>query len=116
VAYVAQLAKQIGAELLVVNVTGGYDLPDGIFKQFTHTQNAWLDEMLDAVSADISRQSQSQALSMGLSSVHPESRRGDVAQSISGSRTRLRRTRSWSASAVQAALRDCYSAAFRKNS
>lgn len=38
--------KGFGTELLIVNVIGGYGLPGGVFRQITHVQTAWLEEML----------------------------------------------------------------------
>ena len=43
--YAARRAKNQGADLLIVNVSGG--LPDGLLKSFTHAQHAWLKELLE---------------------------------------------------------------------
>lgn len=51
--YAAHLAKAESAELLIVNVIGGYGLPDKVTRAFTHAQNAWLEEMLQSLSAQM---------------------------------------------------------------
>ena len=38
--YAARRAKDDGAELLIVNVIGGYGLPDKLFMAFTHDQHS----------------------------------------------------------------------------
>lgn len=80
--YAAQMAKDSGAELLVVNVIGDQGLPGEIFQQFTRAQQSWLNERLEALSADLLRRAQDSARTLGVPSVHLESRRGDIAQTI----------------------------------
>ena len=36
VEYAAKLAKRDDASLTIVNIIGGYGLPDGVFSHFTH--------------------------------------------------------------------------------
>lgn len=43
--YTARQAKESGAELLIVNVIGGYGRPGNLLEQFTGAQQAWLKEM-----------------------------------------------------------------------
>ena len=45
--YAAHQAKTDGAELLIVNVIGGYGLPDKVFMAFTRDQSIWLKELLE---------------------------------------------------------------------
>lgn len=80
--YAVRLAKDTGADLTVANVIGGYGLPGEAFRQFTRAQHAWLDEMLQALSAETLKHAQERARSLGMPSVHLESRRGEVAQTI----------------------------------
>ncbi len=47
VEYAAHLTKNEGDELLIVHVIGGYGLPDNLFRQFTHAEQAWLRERLE---------------------------------------------------------------------
>lgn len=80
--YAAELAKDAGAELVVVNVSDGYGLPGEIFNQFTRAQHAWLDEMLESASAEILNGARARAQAVGVASVQLESRRGVPAQTI----------------------------------
>jgi nucleotide-binding universal stress UspA family protein len=80
--YAAQLAKESGSRLMVVNVIGGYGLPGGLFRRFTQAQQVWLDELLESLSADILRQAQDRVRNLGFPSMHLESRRGDVAETL----------------------------------
>ena len=43
--YAARRAKDDGAELLIVNVIGGYGLPEKVFMAFTEAQHVWLKEL-----------------------------------------------------------------------
>jgi nucleotide-binding universal stress UspA family protein len=80
--YAAQLAKDSEAKLTVVNVIGGYGLPGELFRRFTRAQQAWLDELLDSLSADTLKLAQERIRKFGVSSIHLESRRGDAAETI----------------------------------
>ena len=40
--YAARWAKNVGADLLIVNIIGS--LPEKLLRNFTHAQHAWLDE------------------------------------------------------------------------
>lgn len=80
--YAAQLAKDTGARLLAVNVTGSDGLPGEIFRRLTRRQQIWLDEMFDSVATDILKQAQDRARQSGVESVELEARRGDVAHTI----------------------------------
>ncbi|HTT40109.1 MAG TPA: universal stress protein [Burkholderiales bacterium] len=80
--YAAQLAKDSGANLTVVNVIGGYGLPGELFRRFTAAQQVWLDELLETLSADTLRHAQDRVRSVGVGSMRLESRRGDVAETI----------------------------------
>lgn len=80
--YAAARAKADGAELLIVNVIGGYGLPDKVVRAFTHAQHAWLDELLASLSAEILNKARSRAQSIGVASIQLESRTGEVSQTI----------------------------------
>jgi nucleotide-binding universal stress UspA family protein len=74
--YAARLAKKDGADLLIVNVIGGYSLPDVLMSRFTHEQQTWWDELLDAISAEILIKARDRARAAGAGTVQLESRRG----------------------------------------
>ena len=80
--FAASLARDLGAELALANVIGGYGLPDEIFKRFTRAEAAWLDELLEAHSAQILKTARERAAKGGASLVAIESRRGDGAPTL----------------------------------
>ncbi len=80
--YAAHLAKAESAELLIVNVIGGYGLPDKVTRAFTHAQNAWLEEMLQSLSAQMLTKARDRVRGAGVGAILLESRSGDVAQTI----------------------------------
>ena len=82
VEYAAHLTKNEGDELLIVRVIGGYGLPDNLFRQFTHAEQAWLRERLESVSKKILNAARDRARSIGVKTVLLDSRTGDVAQTI----------------------------------
>jgi nucleotide-binding universal stress UspA family protein len=80
--YAAQRAKTDGAELLIVNVVGGYGLPEKAVRAFTHAQQAWLAELLASLSAETLTKARDRARGFGVSMIQLESREGDVARTI----------------------------------
>jgi nucleotide-binding universal stress UspA family protein len=80
--YAAQLAKTDGADLLIVNVIGGYSLPDKVFSSFTGAQQIWLKELLESLSAELLTKARDRALGVGVATIQLESRTGDVALTI----------------------------------
>jgi nucleotide-binding universal stress UspA family protein len=80
--FAGRLAKDVGADLTLVNVIGGYGLPGEAFRRLTRAEHAWLDELLESLSAEALRHAQERVRNLGVASVHLESRRGDVAQTI----------------------------------
>ena len=80
--YAARTAKDYGAELLIVNVIGGYGLPDKVFMAFSSTQQIWLKELLESVSAELLTKARDLAWSVGVTTIQLESRTGDVAQTV----------------------------------
>lgn len=80
--YAARVAQKDGADLLIVNVIGGYGLPDALVSRFTNEQQAWWDELLDSISAEILTKARDRAHTAGPLTVQLESRRGDVATTI----------------------------------
>ena len=59
--YAALQAKESGAELLIVNIIGGYGLPGKLLEQFTGAQHVWLKEMLAALSSTTLAQARDRA-------------------------------------------------------
>ncbi len=80
--YAARLAKTHGADLLIVNVIGGYGLPDKVLLSFTQGQQVWLTELLASLSAETLTKARDRARSAGVTMIRLESRKGDVAQTI----------------------------------
>jgi nucleotide-binding universal stress UspA family protein len=80
--YAARRAKDDGAELLIVNVIGGYGLPDKVLAAFTNDQNVLLKELLDSQSAQTPTAARDRARGAGAGTILLESRSGDVAQSV----------------------------------
>lgn len=82
VEYAARTAKDYGAELLIVNVIGGYGLPDKIFLAFTQAQQTWLRGLLTSLSGEILTKAREHAWRFGVATIELESRTGDVAQAV----------------------------------
>ena len=80
--YAARLAKDSAADLVIVNVIGGYGLPGEVFRRFTRGEHVWLEELLEALSAGILRGAQDRVRALGVASAQLASRRGEVAQTI----------------------------------
>ena len=80
--YAAHRAKDEGAELLIVNVVGGYGLPDQVFGRFIDGQEPWLRELLASLSAEMLTRARERARHIGVGTILIESRGGDVAQTI----------------------------------
>ncbi len=81
VAYAARLAKSEKADLVVVNVIG-QSIPEKIFERFTHAQQVWVKELLEAESAEILAKARDLARSAGRRTVAVESRSGNVARTV----------------------------------
>ena len=82
--YAARWAQRVDAELLIVNVIGGYGLPDRLMRAFTQAQQAWLQQMLEAASGEMLTKARERARAAGAATILLESRSGDVAASIIG--------------------------------
>jgi nucleotide-binding universal stress UspA family protein len=80
--YAADLAKREGAELIIVNVIGGFGLPDDLFAEFTEAHQAWLKEMLQSASARTLVKARERAHGAGVSAIRIESRAGNVPEAI----------------------------------
>jgi nucleotide-binding universal stress UspA family protein len=80
--FAAQLAKTYGANLLIINVMGGYGLPVELLRQFSNAEGAWLEEMLTFRSAEILTWARDRAQKIGAPTIVLESRRGNIAQAI----------------------------------
>jgi nucleotide-binding universal stress UspA family protein len=68
--------------LLVVNVVGGYGLPQKAMLQLTRSEQAWLKEFLESLSAETLTKARERARAAGADQIQLESRAGDVAQSV----------------------------------
>lgn len=80
--FAAHLAKDDGAELLIVNIMGGYGLPDGLFSTFTRAKHAWLKELLASLSAEILTKARDRARNVGVEGIQVNSCAGDIASTI----------------------------------
>ena len=82
VEYAAQLAKDYGTDLLIVNIIGGYGLPEKVFMAFTNARQTWLEEVLASLSAELLTKARDRARGVGVATIQLDSRTGDVAQTI----------------------------------
>ena len=82
VEYAARRAKDDDAELWIVNVMGGHGLPEQVVRAFTRAQHAWLDELLESLSAETLTDARQRAQKLGVSAVRLESRSGEPAAAI----------------------------------
>jgi nucleotide-binding universal stress UspA family protein len=80
--FAADLAKTYVADLLVINIRGGYGLSIELMRQFSDTDSAWFEELLKTRSAEILESARERAQSAGASTVVLESRSGHVAEAI----------------------------------
>jgi nucleotide-binding universal stress UspA family protein len=80
--YAARRAKADGAELLIVNVIGGYGLPETAFMAFTNDRDVLLKELLASQSAATLTTARDRAREAGASTIILESRTGEAAQTI----------------------------------
>jgi nucleotide-binding universal stress UspA family protein len=82
--FAADLAKTYGANLLIINVMGGYGLSIELLRQFSDTDGVWFEELLKTTSAEILKSARDRAHSAGAPTIVLESRSGNVAQAILG--------------------------------
>ncbi len=80
--YAAGLAKREGADLLIANVIGGYGLPHKAMMRLTQSEQVWLKELLELISAETLTKARARAQGSGVAGIQLESRPGDVAQSL----------------------------------
>lgn len=80
--YAAQQAKDYNADLLIVNVIGGFGILDDVFLRATEGQQVWLKELLDTRSAEILTEGRRRALGIGTGTVQLASRAGRVAETV----------------------------------
>ncbi len=80
--FAADMAKTYGADLLIINIRGGYGLSVELVRQFSNTDSAWFEELLKTRSAEILESARERALSAGASTIVLESRSGHVAEAI----------------------------------
>ncbi|WP_434666929.1 universal stress protein [Paraburkholderia sp. A3BS-1L] len=67
---------------MIVNVIGGYGLPEKALRSLTQARKVWFDEMLAALSAETLKDARDRAWSIGAKSVELESRAGEVAPTL----------------------------------
>jgi nucleotide-binding universal stress UspA family protein len=77
--YAAQWAKSNGADLLIVSVVGGHDLPETMF---TQPQQIWFKDLLASQSAEVLTAARDRARNAGVTMIQLESRVGEVAPTI----------------------------------
>jgi nucleotide-binding universal stress UspA family protein len=82
VEYAADLAKRESADLLIVNIVGGYGLPDKAMLRLTQSEQVWLREFLESSSAETLTKARESARAAGAEKIELESRPGDVAHSV----------------------------------
>lgn len=82
VEYAAGLAKREEANLVIANIIGGYGLPDKAMLRLTQSEQAWLKEFLESLSAETLTKARERARVAGAPTVQLESRTGDVAKSL----------------------------------
>jgi nucleotide-binding universal stress UspA family protein len=80
--FAADLAKTHGADLLIVNIRGGYGLSIELMRQFSDTDSAWFEELLKTTSAEILNSARDRAHSAGVPNIVLESRGGHIAEAI----------------------------------
>jgi nucleotide-binding universal stress UspA family protein len=80
--FAADLAKSYGADLLIINVMGGYGLSVELLRQFSNTDGAWFQELLKSRSAEILKSARDRAHRLGAQTIVLESRHGHVAEAI----------------------------------
>jgi nucleotide-binding universal stress UspA family protein len=80
--YAAHRAKTDGAELVIVNVVGGYGLPEKVLLSFANDQSIVLKELLESESAQTLTAARDRAHKAGVGTILLESRIGEVAQTI----------------------------------
>jgi nucleotide-binding universal stress UspA family protein len=80
--FAAHLAKNTGADLLIVNVIGGEGILDNVFGRITNAQQIWFKEMFASESAEILTKARNRASSIGASTIQIESGTGNLAQTI----------------------------------
>lgn len=78
----ARLTRQFGADLLIVNVIGGYGLPGEVLERFSWPEHAWFNELLTGFSAQILTKARDRARQLGVADARLESRQGDIAPTI----------------------------------
>jgi len=64
--YAAQWAKSNGADLLIVSVIGGHDLPEKMFRSFTQPQQIWFKDLLASQSAEVLTAARDRARKVGV--------------------------------------------------
>jgi nucleotide-binding universal stress UspA family protein len=79
--YAAHLAKENGAELLIVNVISDA-FPGDLFARITEVQQSWLKELFASESAKILTKARDRAWHVGSRTVELDSRIGDIAQTV----------------------------------
>jgi nucleotide-binding universal stress UspA family protein len=80
--YAAGLASREKADLVIVNVIGGYGLPDKAMLLLSQSEQAWLKEFLESLSAETLTKARERARAAGATSIQLESRPGEVAQAL----------------------------------
>jgi nucleotide-binding universal stress UspA family protein len=80
--FAAQLAKDMGATLVIINVIGAQSGPETVIGQFTRAEHAWIRDRIASASAKILQEARDRASALGATMIRLESRDGDAAQAV----------------------------------
>ncbi len=80
--YAARRAKRDGLDLVIVNVIGGYGMPNKLVRAFTRAEGAWLHEGLTSLSAEMLNAARDRARRLGVHAIRLDTRTGEVAPTI----------------------------------
>ena len=67
---------------MIVNVIGGYGLPDPVFRAFTEGGHVWLDELLRSLSTEMLTHARDRARLAGATTIQLDSRHGEVTRTL----------------------------------
>jgi nucleotide-binding universal stress UspA family protein len=80
--FAAHMANTYRANLLIINIMGGYGLPVELLREFSNAEGAWLEELLMSMSAETLKSARDRAHKIGAPIIALESRGGNIAQAI----------------------------------
>lgn len=80
--FAAQLAKAAEAPLWIATVTDDLGLSSAQLRAFSQAEHASRGEIIESIATQLLAKARDRAEALGVHSVHVESRRGDIAQTI----------------------------------